>query len=81
MEAFVKTLPQGKWVLQGQWDHEKWPSKSYPNRSAIDGFTEKNPVLLDRVDGQMAPGQLAGPPVGGDHASTPTPGWRNVKDP
>ena len=82
LEAFVKTLPQGKWVLQGQWDHEKWPSKSYPNRSAIDGFTEKNPVLLDRVDGHMALANSLALQLAGITASTPNPqGGEIVKDP
>ena len=46
-------LPEGKWMLGGNWDHEKWGG-SYPDRSWIDDEVIDRPVLLDRLDGHMA---------------------------
>ena len=46
-------LPEGKWMLGGNWDHEKWGG-SYPDRSWIDDVVMDRPVLLDRLDGHMA---------------------------
>lgn len=30
--AFAARLPQGKWVLGGDWDHELWPGAPLPRR-------------------------------------------------
>ena len=46
-------LPEGKWMVGGNWDHEKWGG-IYPDRSWIDQVVKDRPVLLDRLDGHMA---------------------------
>ena len=46
-------LPEGKWMLGGNWDHEKWGG-NYPDKSWIDDIVNDRPVLLDRLDGHMA---------------------------
>jgi len=46
-------LPKGKWMVGGNWDHEKWGG-NYPERSWIDEVVMDRPVLLDRLDGHMA---------------------------
>ncbi|MDP6169037.1 MAG: amidohydrolase [Candidatus Marinimicrobia bacterium] len=46
-------LPKGKWMVGGNWDHEKWGG-NYPDRSWIDEVAMDRPVLLDRLDGHMA---------------------------
>ena len=46
-------LPKGKWMVGGNWDHEKWGG-DYPDRSWIDEVVMGRPVLLDRLDGHMA---------------------------
>ena len=46
-------LPEGKWMLGGNWDHEKWGG-NYPDKSWIDDIIDERPVLLDRLDGHMA---------------------------
>jgi predicted amidohydrolase YtcJ len=51
---FAKTLPKGAWILQGNWDHEAWPSKTLPTRQQIDAVTPDNPVFVSRLDGHMA---------------------------
>jgi hypothetical protein len=51
---YAKTLPKGTWILQGNWDHEAWPSKALPTRRLIDAVTPDNPVFVSRLDGHMA---------------------------
>lgn len=50
---YAKTLPKGTWILQGNWDHESWPSKALPTRRLIDAVTPDHPVFVSRLDGHM----------------------------
>src|SRR5512135_1575852 len=34
--AHARTLPKGTWILEGNWDHETWPSRALPTRRALD---------------------------------------------
>lgn len=52
--AFAARLPQGKWVLGGDWDHELWPGAPLPRREWIDEATAATPVFVSRLDGHMA---------------------------
>jgi len=51
---FAKGLPKGRWILEGNWDHEKWPGAPLPTRQVIDAVTPDNPVFVSRLDGHMA---------------------------
>jgi hypothetical protein len=51
---FAKTLPKGRWILEGSWDHENWPGAPLPTRQMIDALTPQNPVFVNRLDGHMA---------------------------
>jgi predicted amidohydrolase YtcJ len=50
----AKTLPPGDWILNGNWDHERWPSQALPTRKLIDALTPAHPVFVNRLDGHMA---------------------------
>ncbi len=50
----ARTLPKGTWILEGNWDHEAWPSQALPTRGAIDAATPDHPVFVQRLDGHMA---------------------------
>ena len=52
--TYAKKLPKGRWILGGDWDHEKWPGTPLPTRQMIDAATPDNPVLVNRTDGHMA---------------------------
>lgn len=52
--AFAAKLPQGAWILHGEWDHEQWTPAQLPEHQSIDGVTPDNPVFVERVDGHMA---------------------------
>lgn len=51
---FAKTLPRGRWILGGDWDHEKFPGAPLPTRDWIDPVTPDHPVFVSRTDGHMA---------------------------
>jgi len=50
--AFVKTVPAGTWILNGDWDHTNWGGE-LPQASWIDSVTAEHPVFVQRLDGHM----------------------------
>jgi predicted amidohydrolase YtcJ len=54
LSEYAKTLPKGRWILGGDWDHEKWPGAPLPTKEMIDAATPDNPVFVNRLDGHMA---------------------------
>lgn len=50
---FAATVPEGTWILGGDWDHEQWGG-TLPHRSWIDSVTTRHPVWVSRLDGHMA---------------------------
>jgi predicted amidohydrolase YtcJ len=52
--AFALTQPEGTWILDGEWDHERWIPAQLPTHQLIDDVTSKNPVFVERLDGHMA---------------------------
>ena len=53
LKNYEKKLPDGSWILGGNWDHELWGGE-YPDKTWIDSVIIDRPVLLDRLDGHMA---------------------------
>ena len=51
---FAKKIPEGRWILGGDWDHEKFPGATLPTREWIDAVTPDHPVFVTRLDGHMA---------------------------
>lgn len=51
---FVSKTPKGRWILGGDWDHEKFPGAVLPTREWIDAVTADHPVFVNRLDGHMA---------------------------
>jgi predicted amidohydrolase YtcJ len=54
LEKYAAKLPKGRWILGGDWDHEKWPGAPLPTRQVIDAATPNHPVFVNRLDGHMA---------------------------
>jgi predicted amidohydrolase YtcJ len=46
-------LPKGRWIKDGNWDHETWGGQ-LPTRDWIDQQTAATPVFVSRLDGHMA---------------------------
>lgn len=51
---FAKKIPKGRWILGGDWDHEKFPGAQLPTKEWIDAATPDHPVFVSRLDGHMA---------------------------
>lgn len=54
LKAYAATLPKGRWITGGYWDHEAWPGKALPTRALLDAATPDHPVFVQRLDGHMA---------------------------
>jgi predicted amidohydrolase YtcJ len=52
IKAFAATVPQGTWILGGDWDHTLWGGE-LPRRDWIDSVTPNHPVWVNRLDGHM----------------------------
>ena len=51
--AYAKTLPKGKWILNGAWDEQRWTPVALPTHQLIDAVTPDNPVAVSRTDLHM----------------------------
>ena len=49
----ARKLPAGRWITEGNWDHEAWPGAPLPRREWIDSVTPDHPVAVNRLDGHM----------------------------
>ncbi len=53
LRDYARKLPPGRWITEGNWDHESWPGAPLPRREWIDSVTPNNPVAVSRLDGHM----------------------------
>ncbi len=51
--AYAKTIPKGKWILNGLWDEQRWSPVALPTHQLIDDVTPDNPVAVSRTDLHM----------------------------
>lgn len=47
-------LKAGQWILNGNWDHQKFDPPQLPQKDWIDSVTPDTPVFITRHDGHMA---------------------------
>ncbi len=79
--AYAASLEQGRWVLNGNWDHERWTPAALPTRQLIDAVTPRNPVFVNRLDGHMALANSLALELAGITRDTPDPpGGSIVRD-
>ena len=71
--AFAAKIPSGRWILEGNWDHENWSPANLPTRKLIDAVTQNNPVFVQRLDGHMALANSAALKLAGITKATPDP--------
>ncbi len=78
---FAAKLPKGRWVLNGNWDHENWNPPALPTRQLIDSVTPDNPVFINRLDGHMCLANSLALKLAGVTRETPDPpGGTIVRD-
>lgn len=80
MGAFAETVPTGRWITGGDWDHERWGG-DLPRRAWIDSLTTEHPVFVNRLDGHMALANTKTLTLAGITRETPDPeGGTIVRD-
>jgi len=67
---FAKTVEQGDWILEGNWDHTLWGG-ALPHKDWIDAGTKEVPVLIMRHDWHMALANSAALAYAGIDKNTP----------
>jgi predicted amidohydrolase YtcJ len=50
---YARTRPKGEWIVDGDWDEQKWTPVALPTHEWIDEVTPNNPVWVNRSDGHM----------------------------
>ena len=79
--GFAAALPAGRWILNGEWDHENWTPARLPTRQLIDAVTRDRPVWVTRLDGHMGLANTAALRLAGIDRNTPDPpGGAIVRD-
>src|SRR5690348_12195512 len=53
LREFDKKLPPGRWMLGGDWDHDRAFGGKLPSSELIDKYVRDRPVFLNRYDGHM----------------------------
>src|SRR5215207_5522202 len=82
IRRFASKLPEGRWVVGGDWDHERWPGSPLPTRELIDSFTPNRAVFVSRLDGHMGLANSYALKLAGVTRETPDPpGGLIVRDP
>jgi predicted amidohydrolase YtcJ len=50
---YARTRLAGEWIVDGNWDEQKWSPVALPTHAWIDDVTPNNPVWVNRSDGHM----------------------------
>jgi hypothetical protein len=51
--VYAHTRAAGEWIVDGNWDEQKWSPVVLPTHEWIDAVTPDNPVWVNRSDGHM----------------------------
>lgn len=54
LREFDKKLPKGRWMLGGNWDHDRAFNGKLPTAAIVDKYVPDRPVFIRRYDGHMA---------------------------
>lgn len=74
---FVRNIPEGTWIVGGDWDHHNWGGQ-LPDRSWLDEVAPKHPVWLNRMDGHMALANSLALSIAGINKDTPDPAGGHI---
>jgi hypothetical protein len=81
ISEFAAHVPPGRWILNGEWDHENWSPARLPTRQLIDDVTRNHPVFVSRLDGHMGLANTVALKLAGIDRNTPDPpGGTIVRD-
>ena len=67
LKAFDDKLPRDRWILGGNWDHDRTFGGTMPTAALVDRYVPNRPVFIRRYDGHMALCNTAALKPGQDH--------------
>src|SRR5579884_2673452 len=70
---FDRKLPPGRWLLGGEWDHDRTFHGQLPTAALLDKYDANRPAFLRRYDGHMALANSRALHMAGITAQTPDP--------
>jgi len=70
LQEFDKKLPRDRWIVGGNWDHDRAFSGQLPTAATVDKFVKDRPVFINRYDGHMALANTAALKLAGVNADT-----------
>jgi predicted amidohydrolase YtcJ len=73
LREFDRKLPPGRWMLGGNWDHDRAFGGRLPDAAMLDKYVPDRPVFLWRFDGHMAVANSRALQAAGITAATPDP--------
>jgi predicted amidohydrolase YtcJ len=73
LRDFDGKLPRDRWLLGGEWDHDRAFDGKLPDAKLLDKYVAGRPVLLRRYDGHMALANTRALKLAGITADTPDP--------
>jgi predicted amidohydrolase YtcJ len=73
LRAFDRSLPRDRWLLGGEWDHDRTFGGRLPTAELLDRYVSDRPVFLRRYDGHMAVVNSRALRLAGITAHTPDP--------
>ncbi len=73
LRTFDAKLPPGRWMLGGEWDHDRAFAGKLPDAALLDKYVKGRPVFLRRYDGHMALANTAALKLAGINAKTADP--------
>jgi predicted amidohydrolase YtcJ len=80
--AKAREFGPGRWIVNGDWDHQRFSPPELPRKDWIDAVTPDNPVCVNRLDGHMILANSLALKMAGVSKDTPVPpGGEIVKDP
>jgi len=80
--ARARDLEAGEWIVNGEWDHQRFDPPELPRKEWIDAAAPANPVFVHRLDQHMALANSLALKLAGITRDTPAPpGGEIVKDP
>lgn len=73
LKAHAAKLPPGRWLLSGDWDHDRTFSGKLPTAALLDKYVANRPLFLRRYDGHMAVANTKALQLAGITAATKDP--------
>jgi predicted amidohydrolase YtcJ len=73
LREFDRKLPRDRWLLGGEWDHDRTFGGTLPTAALLDRYVPDRPAFLQRYDGHMALVNSRALRLAGITADTPDP--------